>query len=170
MCGPAAIAAAGAGIQMAETVTAAASQDQEVKKVWKSDYADLTEKYAANQAKEQQEQARTSQEIINTTTSGMTIVGKQRAASASEGVAGATVNEREENVTNKVATYSAVAKSNLAHELAQNQLDAESYLTKAKSIENENQPANPLAVDLTLAGEAAAGASKTQSALHPAGS
>lgn len=100
---------------------------------------DLMNKYNANQAREQQEMQKAQLQQVEVQQRGYSNASRIRAQVASGGISGHTAAERSAQPGIAAENFTAASKQNLANELRQNQLDAQSYLAQAQSTVNEAQ-------------------------------
>ena len=161
MCSPLAITAITTGVNIASTVGEDSAKDTEAKQARLNATQDLFNKYNATQAREQQEMQRTQLEVFQAQKQGVSNASRLRAQSASGNVAGPGIAQREAQPISAATNFASTAQINLANELKQNNLDAESFRSHAQSIINENQPVSPLAEGLQIAGEGTQGAIKS---------
>jgi hypothetical protein len=158
MCSPTAImAVTSTGINILSTVGEANAKNTEARQARLAATSDLMNKYNTTQLREQQEMQRTQLEVFQARQQGVSNASRIRAQAAGGGVAGASIQEREAQPGIAATNFASTAQINLANELRQNQLDAESFKSRAQSIINENQPVNPAAEGLQIAGEIAGG-------------
>lgn len=167
MCGPAAITLVNTGVQMGQQVLNAQAQNERAKATWENDYNNLTSQYTAIQTKETQEAQRAQLQVIQAQKAGMSAAGRLRVQSAAGDVGGRTIQERTQQPANAVSDFTQTVKQNLTGQLAQDQLDANSFRARAQSIINENPAVNPAAEGLDLAGDALQGAGKAYQQLNP---